>query len=396
MDQWPWWAVALLLLGHCTLWFGMFNRLHVLRLPCRFVRLLEGAIAGGTIAGLLLLCRALAPGPAGTGNLTTHPFLAAYGLAGTMALILASCRCLHGRLHPGVAAWVGPVGRRRLAWDLPPSVGGKKLPAVAALPGNQAFRGLEVCRKEVWHPAIPSALDGMCIAHVSDLHFCRHVPQAVIGRWIEAIAQCAPDAIALSGDIVDHDECLPWVAETLGQLSAPAGRFFVLGNHDRRLRDPGTLRSTLTRCGWTDVGGRCLRVDWRGVTVLWIGNEWPWFPAPADQLIAGPWSTDPDLRICLAHTPDVLPWAVRHRVDLLLAGHTHGGQVRLPVVGALVCPSLYGVAYQEGFYRRAGTLLHVTRGLGSLQPLRLGCPPEVSLLILRSRNARHAGPKDRL
>jgi hypothetical protein len=115
------------------------------------------------------------------------------------------------------------------------------------------------------------------------------------------------------------------------------------------------------------------------------GNELPWFPlAPQMKTVAGDEAQDAPLRILLAHTPDQYVWARRRGFDLMLAGHTHGGQIRLPLLGAWVCPSLHGVRYASGVFHQRPTVMHVSRGVSSLQPLRLGCPPEVTRLVLHA------------
>jgi predicted MPP superfamily phosphohydrolase len=90
-----------------------------------------------------------------------------------------------------------------------------------------------------------------------------------------------------------------------------------------------------------------------------------------------------NFRILLAHTPDHLPWAKSHTFDLMLAGHNHGGQIRLPWLGALISPSWYGWRYAGGLYHEPPTLLHVSRGIAAKHPIRLNCPPELALLVLR-------------
>jgi predicted MPP superfamily phosphohydrolase len=88
-------------------------------------------------------------------------------------------------------------------------------------------------------------------------------------------------------------------------------------------------------------------------------------------------------RLCLSHTPDHITWARRHEVDLMLSGHVHGGQVRLPLIGPVVVPSLYGRRFDSGTFHLPPTVLHVSRGLSSEQPLRYNCRPEVTKLVLR-------------
>ncbi|MBC7856123.1 MAG: hypothetical protein IAF94_22055 [Pirellulaceae bacterium] len=84
----------------------------------------------------------------------------------------------------------------------------------------------------------------------------------------------------------------------------------------------------------------------------------------------------------LSHSPDQLPWARANNFDLMLAGHTHGGQIRLPLIGALISPSKFGFRYAGGLYFEEPTLLHVSRGLCGDHPIRLNCPPELPLLKL--------------
>jgi predicted MPP superfamily phosphohydrolase len=88
------------------------------------------------------------------------------------------------------------------------------------------------------------------------------------------------------------------------------------------------------------------------------------------------------LRILLAHGPDQFGWAQQNDFDLMLAGHNHGGQIRLPFLGAILAPSLGGTRYASGVFRRGRSVMHVSRGTGSLTPVRWNCPPEIALLIL--------------
>jgi predicted MPP superfamily phosphohydrolase len=88
-------------------------------------------------------------------------------------------------------------------------------------------------------------------------------------------------------------------------------------------------------------------------------------------------------RVLLAHTPDRFTWARSENFDLVLAGHTHGGQLRFPLIGPVVCPSWHGTKYACGYFYKEPTLMHVSRGTGSLFPLRLDCPPEITRLVLK-------------
>jgi predicted MPP superfamily phosphohydrolase len=88
-------------------------------------------------------------------------------------------------------------------------------------------------------------------------------------------------------------------------------------------------------------------------------------------------------RIAVAHSPDQYPWAQNYDFDLMLAGHTHGGQIRFPVIGPVLSPSRFGVKYAAGTFYEAPTLMHVSRGIAGTRPLRFNCPPELSKLVLR-------------
>jgi predicted MPP superfamily phosphohydrolase len=85
----------------------------------------------------------------------------------------------------------------------------------------------------------------------------------------------------------------------------------------------------------------------------------------------------------LSHSPDQIHWAREHRFDLMLAGHTHGGQIRIPGLGTVIAPSKYGAKYASGAFYVPPTVLHVSRGVAGLTPVRWNCPPEIAKLVLR-------------
>jgi predicted MPP superfamily phosphohydrolase len=121
------------------------------------------------------------------------------------------------------------------------------------------------------------------------------------------------------------------------------------------------------------------QVDVRGVPMAVIGHEGPWF-RPEPDLSGCP--TDV-FRLCLSHTPDNIVWARRHKLDLVLAGHVHGGQIRLPLLGSVFVPSRFSRQYDAGMFDRPPTVMHVSRGLAGQHPLRFFCYPEVTRITLR-------------
>jgi uncharacterized protein len=247
------------------------------------------------------------------------------------------------------------------------------------LSANEIFR-LDMTEKTLALPHLPARLEGLSIAHLSDLHMSGRITAGFFRDVVKRTNEAKPDLVAITGDIVDAASCLAWISETLGKLVAPHGVYYVLGNHDRKV-DLKALRGVLDDAGLVNLGGRCRRLTVDGENLLLAGNELPWIgPAPDMAL----WR-DGDaslLRILLSHSPDQISWARRHKFDLMLAGHTHGGQIQLPLLGAVLAPSVYGTKYASGTFYEAPTLLHVSRGVSGLTPVRYHCPPEVALLRL--------------
>jgi predicted MPP superfamily phosphohydrolase len=248
------------------------------------------------------------------------------------------------------------------------------------IPGNQIFQ-LAVEEKWLPVPGLPAELDGFRIAHLSDVHLTGHIAAEFFQYVMRRTTAWGPDMIALTGDIIDEAECIDWLPDCFGEATAPAGCFSILGNHDTRVADPRRVREMMQRIGWKDLGGQIVDHRLRGVPVALCGNELPWFSGPPPLASRFP---DHPFRIALCHSPDQIAWARRQQIDLMLAGHTHGGQGRLPLAGPLLSPSRYGSRFASGEFYLAPTTMHVSRGLSGKHLLRLRCPPELALLVLRS------------
>lgn len=254
----------------------------------------------------------------------------------------------------------------------------------ARIPGNQ-FLDIAIDHIEVPLAHLPRQLDGYRIAQLSDIHLTGHLQPAYMARVIDRALEFRPEMFALTGDIIDAQECVSWLAAMFEPAAATDGSFFILGNHDTRVSDPTEVRQQMAAAGWMDLGGRCQTYPLRGREVALSGNEWPWFTRPSDdqmRAVASASSSVP-LQICLSHSPDQYDWARRHGIDLLLCGHTHGGQGRLPLAGPILSPSWHGTRWASGDFYRSPTLMHVSRGLGGVHLLRINCRPELSLLTLR-------------
>jgi predicted MPP superfamily phosphohydrolase len=257
---------------------------------------------------------------------------------------------------------------------------------LAHLPGNQIL-DLDLSEQALELPRLPAALDGLSLVHLADLHFTGRIAKSYFLEVVRLANELRPDLACVTGDLIDNPDCAGWLAEILGGLEARFGVYFVLGNHDLEIGG-AMIRRRLTAAGLVDLGSRWIEVPVRGQRLVLAGNELPWFPPAADLSRAPPPAPDGPPRIVLAHSPDQIAWAQAADVDLMLAGHTHGGQIRLPLLGPVFAPSRWGVRYASGLFYAAPTTMHVSRGLSAEFPVRLLCPPELAHLVLRSPVAK--------
>jgi predicted MPP superfamily phosphohydrolase len=253
--------------------------------------------------------------------------------------------------------------------------------ALVHLPGNQCLK-LDLTERGLDVPRLPTGLDGLSIVHISDLHYTGHIGKSFFEEMARMSNALEPDIVAVTGDIADKDRCIDWIPDTLGRLRARYGVYYIFGNHELRV-DWKRMRRVLDDCGLIYVGGRWRTLEIRGESLLLAGNELPWFKPAADPRTFPPRSEVP-FRLILAHSPDQLQWARQADADLVLAGHTHGGQIRLPFIGPILSPSLKGVEYASGLFHVPPTILNVSRGLSGEVPLRLNCAPEIIHLTLHA------------
>ncbi len=263
-----------------------------------------------------------------------------------------------------------------------PLIGDSFTRCLAGLPWNEVLT-IEVNDKTLVLPRLPQALSGMTITHLSDLHLTGQLQPSFYELALDEALRLDSDLVVVTGDIVERRECLAWIPTLLDRLTARGGVYFILGNHEQRIGDELRVRSALSQIGWIDLGSRCLSIEQHGITMQLAGMELPWFGRRPALPPLEPESDRP-FRVLLSHSPDQLPWARQQGFDLMLAGHTHGGQVRFPFLGPVLCPSWHGVKYASGVFNEHPTVMHVSRGLAGTRPLRLNCAPEIARLTLES------------
>ncbi|WZO96033.1 metallophosphoesterase [Isosphaeraceae bacterium EP7] len=253
------------------------------------------------------------------------------------------------------------------------------------LPANEALQ-LDVREWDLHVPGLPRALDGLAITHLTDLHFSPTYTRRYFDRVIDQVAGWDADLVLFTGDLADDDSAVDWVVPVLGRLEGRFGQFSILGNHDRR-HHPARLRRSLKAAGYVDLEGTWTTLDVRGQALAVGGSSFPWGRMPT-----GRWPVDADFRLLMSHSPDLFPWAASREVDLILAGHNHGGQVRLPLLGPILMPSRFGRRYDRGFFASGRTRMYVSQGIGAKDPLRYGgCRPEVARIVLRASGMPAAG-----
>lgn len=257
--------------------------------------------------------------------------------------------------------------------------------------GFEEAQGLTVRKVAISIAQLPSAFDGFILAHLSDFHYHPIYTARPIIQGIREANKLSPDIVVLTGDFVTNplfglrrrtsiqaqaEPC----AELLSQLRARQGTYAVLGNHDQSSR-PAVVTASLQKRGIRVLRNQAVSVERNGSRI--------WLAGVDDALLGADdlpraISTIPtkDTIILLAHEPDIADEVAEYPVSVQLSGHSHGGQIRLPVLGPPYLPEL-ARKYPWGLRKVGDLSLYTNCGLGTLGlPMRLNCPPEVTLIRL--------------
>jgi uncharacterized protein len=269
---------------------------------------------------------------------------------------------------------------------------------LGAVPGGVAYarfvepRWLNVTRARV-ELTNPQLIRSVRIVHLSDLHLSDHVPLSFIERAVDTGLRLQPDIVCLTGDFITRrTHQSEEYAAVLGRLAKAAPCFAIAGNHDGGAwvspmggyADTGYVEDILRGAGIAFLKNRQVSVSIgeQPLRVAGCGDLW------AGEFRPGGWLTGGEdvPTVALSHNPDTKDELLPFRWDLLLCGHTHGGQIALPGFGTPFAP-VEDHRYVRGLHAWEGRWLHVSAGVGNLGGVRFGCRPEVNLLTLEPRPA---------
>ncbi len=257
---------------------------------------------------------------------------------------------------------------------------------------SEAYGDPGITRLELSFPDLPPALDGLKLLQLSDLHIGPMLAARTVARWRVLTDREAPDLLLVTGDLVDSlpSEVAPFI-KSFGHFPAPLGCFAILGNHDY-FTDPRPIWKDLEGAGFQCLENANRLLERNGALLAVVGISDPMAsngrfrgirfgdgPRPEVAVQGVP---DRAWRLCLSHRPSNWDLAVQTGAKLTLSGHTHGGQVN--IIPGVSSARMMG-PYTRGLFDENGFKLYVSRGLGVVGiPMRLGAPPEIVVITLRT------------
>ena len=244
---------------------------------------------------------------------------------------------------------------------------------------------LTVERVRINLPRLPKNLENFRIVHLSDIHHSPFTDLEHISRAVTIANELQPDMFVLTGDFVSHESIyIAPMAKEMGRLTSEFGTFACLGNHDHRT-DAEMVTKLLRAENIRVLINEGFRFKARD-SAFWLCGVDDYSNGKPDLRAALRGSFPDEMKLLLAHNPKSAFGAARAAIDLMLSGHTHGGQVRLREDEKKILPRRKSAS---GLYRRKTTQIYITRGIGTVVlPVRFGCPPEISLLELHSKDSR--------
>ncbi len=246
---------------------------------------------------------------------------------------------------------------------------------------HHADRRITITNQRIWLDNLPEGFRGFRIVQLSDIHHSLFFPLDRVAGVVELTNRLKPDLVALTGDFVTYSrDLIEPVAEVLGALKARAGVVAVLGNHDFRV-DANLIERALRRRRIEVLRNRHISLREGGDTLRVAGVDDYRYGADMEMALRGIPAGAPT--VLLAHNPRLVTLAACYGVSLVLSGHTHGGQVNLPLLGTVYGRSPETMRFKMGWDRFGSTQIYVSRGIGTVVlPWRLRCPAEIPQLEL--------------
>jgi uncharacterized protein len=243
-----------------------------------------------------------------------------------------------------------------------------------------------ISETDIYIRNLPKAFEGFRITQLTDIHHSRILGIEEVRRVVKIAQQTKPDLFVLTGDYTtSYRRYIEPCAEALSILSAPEGVWAVLGNHDH-YTDPELTTRALERQHITVLNNAHTSLQ-RGSDAIQLSgiDDWSWNATDWQRALSGLNANTPT--ILLSHQPSVLDLEQTQTVALILSGHTHGGQLKLPVIGAPARFATQDLKYARGLFRSGDTQLYVSAGTGVIGlPLRFGVRPEIAVLRLQREN----------
>ncbi len=247
----------------------------------------------------------------------------------------------------------------------------------------------EMTRISILINNLPSAFDGFTVALLSDIHSSIFMSRATMEEYVKATMELRPNLISVTGDFVNSmvEEVYPF-AEAFSGLSAPHGVFGVLGNHDYYTHNVERVARVVNECGIRLLRNEHVVVEKEDAKITLAGIDDAGNFSVAQQLLdrSMVWASEKFPKILLSHRPYYLREFLSRGIDLTLSGHTHGGQIVLARFGNdVIAPARMASPYVAGLYSLSSSQMYVSRGIGTVAvPIRVNCPPEITLITLKS------------
>ena len=254
--------------------------------------------------------------------------------------------------------------------------------ALRRLGAHNDLYDIEVTKHEIFIDDLPPSFDNLRIAFLTDTHVTSFMRRAFYRECVARVNAFDPDLVLLGGDFVTWRKDIPLMADLLlTGLAAREGIYAVLGNHDY-WSNGDDVRAAMEGRGVRFLINRNVQLQRNGEHLSLFGIDEVYRGTPdVGAAFSGIGESEPAIGV--SHHPDIIDMLDGRRIDLLVCGHTHGGQIRLPFFGPIVVPSQHEGEFAAGFHRVRGVLMYVSRGIGAVPPLRILCRPEVATFTLR-------------